>query len=94
MVELVVKATVALVGEIVRDFFMLIILTAFGFCYLHLRYRNRVVVAQMLISRYEGSYANAGILASLQLVAACGILLVLGLVSSICWSPLVEWLLK
>ena len=94
LVELAVNAVVGLIGEAARELFMLVILTAIGFCYLHLRYRNRMVVAQVLLSKYESSYANAGMTAGLKLIAACGILLVLSFISSIFWSPLVEWLLK
>ena len=85
LVELALGFLSELITGIVEQFSRLAVLAMIGFCYLHVRYHNRLLIARILIRRYENSYANAGLDAALKLLAASGIILVLGLLSSTFW---------
>ncbi|MBF9220856.1 hypothetical protein [Hymenobacter ruricola] len=77
-----------LFGELIGQAFMAVVFTAIGFGYLYLRYRNTVQVQQVLVRKYENSYANAGMAVVLNVAAATFILLIIGLLV----APLLHWL--
>lgn len=77
-----------LFGSLISEFVVGAVFIAVGFCYLYLRYRQRLKVKRVLLKKYENSYLNAGQDVVLKLVAAVGILLVLALIC----APFLHWL--
>ena len=79
---------VELLTSLISEFLIGSVFVAVGFCYLYLRYRQRVKVRRILRKEYENSYLNAGQDVLLKLAALAGIILVLALMS----APFLHWL--
>ena len=84
--ELLGEIIKGLISNVVLSTVLGAVLTMVGFCYLHLRWRRRAIVHRVLTKQYEGSYANAGLVVSLRMVAATGIALMLSLFAALTWS--------
>jgi hypothetical protein len=77
-----------LLQGLIEGVFGALIFVPIGFLYLYIRHRNGKKVQQVLTEEYANSYANAGQVVFLNLVAAAGIVLVLGLIVG---APLLHW---
>jgi hypothetical protein len=60
--------------------FLRIVVAVIGFIYLHLRYRNRQKVLEVVNGEYEGHYSVVGMVVCLNVVAGAGFVAMVALV--------------